>query len=139
MKIILRILFFGIIFPFLSFNNEPTDNLTDKLIGSWKYNKTMKLYVKVNSLAPKETGYEFKANGKVAIKRFYVNKCGNSKIYNKNYDTTWQTTSDSTLVIKYHYKDKITKKHLLIKKLTTNFLAFKYIPLNASSLNDNGH
>ncbi len=125
MKIFLRVLFFGIIFLFLSFNNEPTDKLTDKLIGGWKYNKTVKLFVKVNKLTLEETGYEFKTNGKVTIQHFSAKRCGNSKIYNKDYNTTWQATSDSTLVIKYNYKHKTTKRELLIKKLTANFLAFK--------------
>lgn len=149
MKIILRLLFIGNIILFLSFNQKQQFDLTEKLIGSWRYNNNVKLFVKINKLAPNERGYEFKTNGEVAIK--YVNTntkgrwCGNDhsnrKYYNNNdnFYATWQATSDSTLIINYHYEDRIKTKHLLIKKLTTNFLAFEYMHINTSSLNDNVH
>lgn len=126
----LKTTFIILVLTLVSFFPLSYNQLNNKLIGCWRYNKTMDIFTKVNQLNTQDFGYEFYSNGIVNITyNERANRCGNTSYRKKqNQKTFWTISSDSILT--FASCNNHDKKRYLITKLTNGFLKIKEIKID---------
>ena len=129
MKLLKTTLLLGLILILVySFRLHRLQSDNEKMIiGIWVFHNhenQISAYKKKKKFDNKEGGIEFKENG-LLIKRQNSGWCGTPPIDYGNFDGTWESTSDSTLTIRYKYWGGEAEQDLLIKKLTKTELHFK--------------
>jgi hypothetical protein len=115
------------IISFLSSFVTDSNNLEDKLLGTWIYsnyhNESIQ-FKKERSFDNKNPGIKFKKNGAL-VKRQNSGWCGTPPISYENYKGSWKTTSDSTLTIRYEYWGGMIEEDWLITDLSNDVLDVK--------------
>ncbi|MHB1276765.1 MAG: hypothetical protein ACYC1Q_00020 [Bacteroidia bacterium] len=102
-------------------------DIKDDLIAVWIYSDSendVLNYKKHDKFKDDEPGIEFKKNG-ILKKRQNVGWCGTPPVTYRNYDGSWERTSDSTLTIKYDYWGGKAEEDWLIVEMTAENLKIK--------------
>ncbi|MCE3295632.1 MAG: hypothetical protein K0R65_1346 [Crocinitomicaceae bacterium] len=116
----LMFIFAGILF--FSFGEKKVPN--PGIIGHWvlgNYQVETAVYHRRSDFDKDKAGIWFQDNGKI-VKRQNSGWCGTPPITYKNYDGTWEQTSDSTLVIRYKFWGGNAEEEWLITYMDKNIL-----------------
>ncbi len=98
---------------------------TNNLIGTWVYHGEKAAYAKQRSI-PKGRCFIFKKGGKLIVRQ-NAGWCGTPPITYRNFEGSWELTSDSTIRLSYKNWIDTTTTEWKVSSLTKRWLKMKPI------------